>query len=128
MTEESEDMDDIPKKEAPTPVIPPAPPVKAEVECDPLTMNCNEMPKTMETLIRKEGILTEGIEKIKELQKTFPGRKELDELHSDAVRAKEKIHGTISDITTRFSMCTLKEEKAEKKEEKGEPETSENPM
>lgn len=82
-------------------------------ECDVLTMNCHEMPKMMETLMRKENILTEGIGRIDELKKMFPSRKELDNLHEDAIRAKEKIHGTISDITTRFSMCTLKEEKPE---------------
>lgn len=107
-------MDDIPKEVQAVPVKKPV------EECDPLTMNCNEMPKMMETLIRKESILTEGIGKIDELKKMFPARKELEELHDDAVHAKEKIHGTISDITTRFSMCTLKEEKPVEEEPESE--------
>lgn len=114
--EEPEDMDDVPKS---VPVKKPD-----EEECDPLTMNCHEMPKMMETLMRKESILTEGIGRIDELKRMFPARKELDSLHDDAVRAKEKIHGTISDITTRFSMCTLKEEKQEEKVEETASEES----
>jgi hypothetical protein len=115
--------DNIPEEKA-VPIKKP----EEEVECDPLTMNCNEMPKVMETLMRKESILTEGIGRITELKKMFPSRKELDALHDDAVRAKEKIHDTISDITTRFSMCTLKEEKPEetkKEEEKVSEDSSE---
>ncbi len=108
--DEPEDMDDIPKTTK----------TKDDEECDPLTMNCNEMPKVMENLIRKEHILTEGIGKIDELKQMFPSRPELESLYDDAVQAKEKVHGTISDITTRFSMCTLKEEKPEETEKESE--------
>lgn len=133
MTEnEAEDMDDIPKS------VPVKKPVAAVEECDPLTMNCTEMPKVMETLIRKESILNEGIGRISELQRMFPSRKELTDLHDDAVRARAKIHGTISDITTRFSMCTLKQEEQEpenipepkepEEPEEEEPEADETPV
>lgn len=132
MTEEPEDMDDREKYAMDDEAIASSEKAEkeyakkqAEEECDVLTMNCNEMPKMMETLIRKEGILSEGIGKISELKKMFPSRKELDVLHDDAVHAKEKIHGTISDITTRFSMCTLKEET--KEEEAVSDESEETP-
>jgi hypothetical protein len=94
-------------------------PVENEENCDSLTMNCHEMPKIMESLIRKEQTLTEGIMKIDELKKMFPSRKELVMLQEDALLAKQKIHGTIGDITTRFSMCTLKEEKPVESEDSG---------
>lgn len=110
MTDEYEPYDDESEDDEP-----PKPTRKiGDVECDPLTMNCNEMPGVMENLIRKESMLNDGITRIDELRKMFPSRTELDTLHDDALKARERIHGTISDITTRFSMCTLKEEKEEK--------------
>lgn len=82
-------------------------------ECDPLTMNCNEMPQVMHELIRKEETIQSDIGHIENLQHNYPEREELIKLSEEMNQEKKKIHEKISQITERFSACKLVENKKE---------------
>lgn len=81
-------------------------------ECDPMTMNCSEMPKAMETLTKKSEILRSGLQTMEEIQDVMPSQ-ELDNLYKKTNEEKTKVDGKIKDIVLRFSKCRLYEPEEE---------------
>lgn len=125
MTDEEETIE---KKEWPTgseeelttadaPGIPK--PVEKQEECDPMTMNCNEMPKAMAELTKRSEILGTGLRKLEEINEVIPST-EGKQLFTKTTDEKSKVDGKIQDIVLRFSRCTLSEEKEEEPPENPE--------
>lgn len=74
-------------------------------ECDPLTMDCKDMPDAMKELTRKMTRLETSLEQIKQLQEVFPKKKALKRLENEATKQHEQIETKITQITERYSAC-----------------------
>lgn len=116
-TPDNPPVDDENLTTAPPPDIREKPVEKLE-ECDPMTMNCNEMPKHMAELTKRSAVLGTGLRKIEEINDTLPSE-EGKLLYAKTIEEKSRVDGKIEDIVMRFSKCTLSEEKKEET-----PETS----
>lgn len=119
--------DDAPEEimhgaQGPDTVQSPMKPVEKPEECDPMTMNCSEMPKFMAELTKRSEILGTGLKKLEEINESIPSD-EGKQLYTRTSDEKAKVDGKIEDIVMRFSKCTLSEEKEEEEEEEIPPES-----
>lgn len=78
-------------------------------ECDPMTMNCNEMPKAMAQLTKRSETLGTGLKKLEEIDEIMPSE-EGKQLYTKTTAEKANVDGKIQDIVLRFSKCRLYEE------------------
>jgi len=91
----------------------------ADGECDPLTMNCQDMPDEMERLIRKEIILENKLESLDKLSEALPEESEtLEKIEEKMNTEMEKVQDTIEKITTRFTLCRPPLNEEDEKNEK----------
>jgi cobalamin biosynthesis protein CobT len=83
----------------------PEEPIKKEEECDPLTMDCNQMRDHIIGLTNKRTQYDSFLKSVDETRKIFPNE-HLDKAYTDAEKEKKNMDDKIYDAFEKFTVCT----------------------
>ena len=73
-------------------------------QCDPATMDCDQLTGHFQDLITKDHEIKERIKKIEELRDEMPSD-EIDKIYSKAVAEQEKIDNEVDNVVERAIGC-----------------------
>lgn len=90
------------------------PPIEKEEECDPLTMDCNQMRDHIIDLTNKRSQYDSFLKSVDETRNIFPNE-HLDKVYTDAEKEKKNVDDEIYNTFEKFTVCTRLPEPGERK-------------